>query len=341
MKLKKNMLKNRLDVDGSDIALIHLYGSDSHSMSKTRKSIVTQLAGANAEVELRVEQLSGNMIVKNPHLLSERFKSFSFFSGPQILIILDAADNLTSALKKLMPEWNIGDSQIIMVSNTLSSRSSLRQFSEHGKNFLSIPFYNEAMNRADIESLMTDANLSFSTNNVLETVVNLGMGYSYQAFSELIEKMSLYKLNDSSPLTFEELERLSFNSDETNDNELIQNLTNGNTSEMTLMINKLYNQGVSPIQMTMKANKHFLLLHRISIEPNNFENIIKTVFPPIFGSRKRDLIQQCKNWNQDKLEIAIKILSEVDIKTRLSPKIPTIELVERAFIKICYLYKRN
>ena len=134
---------------------------------------------------------------------------------------------------------------------------------------------------------------------------------------------------------------LSFDSDLANDNELIQNLANGNTSRMMFMINKLYNQGINPIQMVIKANKHFLLLHRISIDPNNFERIVKTVYPPIFGSRKKDLNQQIRNWSQFKLEKALKILAEADVKSRLSPKVPTIELVERAFIKICFTFKKK
>ena len=63
--------------------------------------------------------------------------------------------------------------------------------------------------------------------------------------------------------------------------------------------------------------------------------------PPIYGPRKDALIKHTQKWGQEKIKMAIKILTATDLQLRsANQQAPQMALVERLFIRLAILLKK-
>ena len=339
MKIKFEQLKKKAEATNLTCPLILLHGTNNLEISKSSKELAFLISGSNAEKELRLTEVSWNSLSKEPNLLFEKLKAVGFFPGPQVLIVTEATDSFTIILKEAMTNWKTGDTYLIVTANALNSRSSLKKFIEEDQNYFSVPLYNVVSTGDELKSLLEKSNLKFSDENFVETLQDQLTSHTYEYFYDLLTKLSLYKFNDPTPVTKEEIEKIAFDHDNANENEILNLLAEGSTVKMVLLLNRLKGQGKNPTQLLILARNHMLLLHKISLKKTSFEIILRTIFPPIFGNRREQLRHQSKIWSTQKIESALQLIRNADLRNRQSRIVSDFNILERAFIRISYLVK--
>ncbi|MFG6541440.1 DNA polymerase III subunit delta, partial [Sulfitobacter sp. M22298] len=148
-------------------------------------------------------------------------------------------------------------------------------------------------------------------------------------FRQTLEKITLYKLGDSSNIGLDDIAACAPTSTEAEVDDILHVVAETRAAEIGPVMSKLQGQGVNPVTLTIMATRHFRTLYRIAANPG----------APIYGVRDRDrAMRQARNWGAVKLETALAVLTETDLKLRSAGQhAPALALVERAFIRLAML----
>ena len=74
------------------------------------------------------------------------------------------------------------------------------------------------------------------------------------------EKLALYKLNDESSLTHQDISKCIPISNEAQIEEVLTVVLSGNHSKISQIVNRLRSQGVLPVTLVIAATRHFKIL---------------------------------------------------------------------------------
>jgi DNA polymerase-3 subunit delta len=339
MKIQNSVLSDVIKKRLACLPLILLHGSDSFEIDEICKEAVNLICGPNGDEELRVNKISESLLLKNTDFLLDSIKTVSFFPGRQVFIVDGVTDKINKTLSQTIQKWGSGDATIILKSGSLKVTSLIRKLTESHPNYLSVSIYEAKKTAPEIEKLIKKFNLKFVDLDVLNFLKNQNNFLSSKSFVTLLETLEIYKFKDPTPVTYEEIEMLFYESFNTTETEMLNYLAIGDLPQMLLLLKKLNNSGLRPNQIISSISRHFSLLHRISIDIRNIETALNNTYPPLFGQRRTAVIQQSKIWNTPKLERALAIISEVEQKSRLSSKVTLLTLLERSLLRIGALVK--
>ncbi|GIS05591.1 MAG: hypothetical protein CM15mP109_03470 [Candidatus Dadabacteria bacterium] len=90
----------------------------------------------------------------------------------------------------------------------------------------------------------------------------------------------------------------------------------------TKISEKLFLQGVTPPQFISALIIHFQKLHLVDlniISGQSTSEAMKQIKPPIFFKEVNAFKSQIKNWNINKVDRALEILTESDLLTKTKP----------------------
>ena len=103
-----------------------IYGADAMRVALKRQQVIAALIGPEGEAEMRLTRIAAGELRKDPAMLNDAIKAQSFFPGPRVAFVEDAADGLTKIITAALEDWAEGDAQIIVTANQLRASSSLR-----------------------------------------------------------------------------------------------------------------------------------------------------------------------------------------------------------------------
>ena len=115
----------------------------------------------------------------------------------------------------------------------------------------------------------------------------------------------------------------------------------GNDFEVSQIVGRLRSQGILPVTLIIAATRHFKAVFSIIANPGGVSAGAAALRPPVYGPRKEALMKQAQKWGQEKIKMAIKILTATDLQLRsANQKAPQMALVERLFIRLAMLLKK-
>ena len=152
-------------------------------------------------------------------------------------------------------------------------------------------------------------------------------------FRQTLEKLSLYKWQDETPVTVEDIAACAPTSTEADVDDVLMVVAEARTREIGPMMQKLVAQGANPVTLCIGAMRHFRALHRAASDTSGR--------PTIFGPYRDRMLAQSRNWGPAKLETALGVLTDTDLQLRSAGQhAPAMALVERAFIRLAMLAAR-
>ena len=290
--------------------------------------------------EMRVSRLTELAILKDPQHFYDKLKIVGFFPGKQVIIIEGATDKIVNTLKKALNHWSDVDPSIIMLASSLKPSSTLRKMIEGHSVAFCLGIYDEQRDIAKIKSIVNYSKLKIEDENIAAFLKNPNNFPSQNAFLSLIEKLEIYKFEDPSPLTFEDIELISSDSSYPKTYEVINYLANGDFENMVFLLKRLFNNGISPNQIINMTKSHFTLLHKMSLDLKNSSVILSTNYPPLFGHRKQEIITHSKLWTTGPIERALDIIQKTETQLRSSTQIEQTSNLERALLRIASLIQK-
>ncbi len=317
-----------------------IYGADAMRVALRRQEVIKALIGAQGEDEMRLTRIAASELRKDPALLLDAVKAQGFFPGPRVAFVEDAGDGLAETIGAALADWKDGDAQIIVTAGQLNARSRLRkQFEEH-RNAYATGIYDDPPSRSEIERAMRDAGLQDISTDALAVLTELARVLDPGDFRQTLEKISLYKMNDASPLSAEEVELSAPQSIEAGLDDVLNIAADGDAHRVSPVLRRLEAQGIGAVGLCIGATRHFRTLHAVAADPGGPGAGIGKLRPPVFGPRRDRIQRQAGSWGMMKLERALALLLDTDLTLRSTSRAPDMALMERTLLKIAWMNRR-
>ncbi len=340
MKLTNRDITSFFKSPPKGITGVLIYGNDLMRVSDKRQQFIRSLLGPNAEEEMRLTRISRENLKKAPEQAIDLCKAQGFFPGERALLLEEANETVADTIITAIDAWQDGDATIVVTAGSLKPTSNLRKFFEQKKNIFSVPIYDNPMNKFEVEKIIAESGLQNITQEILNQLVTIASELKPGDFKQSVNKLALYKLNDETPVTYQDVINCTPASNEAAIDEVLNVILAGNEFKVSQILGRLRSQGVLPVTLVIAATRHFKALFSIISNPNGVSVGAAALRPPIYGPRKEKLINQAQKWGPVKIKNAIKILTATDLKLRSADqRAPQMALVERHLIRIAMLLK--
>ena len=155
-----------------------------------------------------------------------------------------------------------------------------------------------------------------------------------------MEKLTLYKRGDSTPLSIDDIDAVAPRSTEAALDDVLNVVAESRSGEIGPLIQRLQSQGTTAVSLCIGATRHFRTLYAAASHPGGAAEGVGRLRPPVFGPRRDRIVRQAQSWGAPKLETALGVLTDTDLQLRSAGQTaPAMAVVERALIKLAMLGK--
>lgn len=312
-----------------------IYGADAMRVALRRQEVIAALLGANGEEEMRLTRMSGSDLRKDPAMLDAAMKAQGFFPGQRVTFLEEANDAVIASVAGALEDWQQGDAVLIVTAGALKPASKLRKLFEGHKSAYVAAIYDDPPSRAEIEASMKAAGLREVSNDAMRDLTALSRALDPGDFRQTLEKIALYKLNDAEPLTPEDIAACAPVSVEAELDDILHIVAEARPGEVGPVMKRLRAQGVQPVGLCMAASRHFRALYAAASDPGGVSKGMASLRPPVFGPRRDRMQRQAQNWGAARLEEALTMITETDLKLRSAGQTaPPMAVLERTLIRL-------
>jgi DNA polymerase-3 subunit delta len=332
MKLSKDAATAFFSKPDAAAAGLLIYGPDTMRVALKRQEVVRAMVGPEGEEEMRFSRMTGAELRKDPTQLLDAIKAVGFFPGPRAVLVEEANENCAPAILSALEAWQSGDAQIVVTAGQLKPTSKLRKGFEQSKTAYAAAIYNDPPGRAEIEKALTDAGVS-ADGEALAELQNLARMLEPGDFRQTLEKLAIYKLGDTAPVSAEDIDACAPRSIEAQVDDILMVVADGQVNNIGPVMQRLVAQGANPTTLCIGAMRHFRTLHRAAADTSGK--------PQIWGPNRDRMMRQASNWGVHRLEDALGVLTDTDLSLRSAgATAPAAALVERAFIRLAMLSRK-
>jgi DNA polymerase-3 subunit delta len=318
-----------------------IFGADAMRVAIKRQDTLAKLLGPGAEEEMRLARIAAGDLRGDKAMLLDAVKAVGFFPGPRAAFVEDAGDGLAPVIAEALKDWQPGDAQIIVTApRQLAASSALRKLFEKDKRAYCIGIYDDPPSRAEIEETLAKSGVTQLDRDASAQLTALATQLDPGDFRQTVEKLALYKLGDSTPVSVADVTACAPATIEAGMDDIINAAAEGEVASIGPLMQKLTGQGVAPVTLAIMALRHFRTLHSAAIHPGGASAGIGALRPPVFGPRRDRMTRQATRWGAGRLEQALQLLVETDLTLRSSQQAPTAALMERALFRIASVANR-
>ncbi len=309
-----------------------IFGEDAMRVALKRAEAVAALAGPEAEAEMRLTRIAAADLRKDGAALLDAVKAVGFFPGPRVVVVEDATDGLSGVIEGALKDWRPGDAHIVVTAGNLTGKSTLKTMAEKRPDTICIGLYDDPPTREEIAEELARAGLAQVPGDALSELMTLSRVLEPGDFRQTLEKIALYKYRDTTPLTPAEIAALAPATVETEAEELIDMVAEGQLAAIGPLMRRLEAQGMAPVTLAIAALRHFQTLHMMATDPEGPAQGFARARG--FFKRRERMMKQAQGWGMRQTEKALAILVETDLQLRSSTRAPLMAVMERALIRI-------
>jgi DNA polymerase-3 subunit delta len=281
---------------------------------------------------MRLTRLAASDLRKDGAALLDAVKAVGFFPGPRVVVVEEATDGLAPLIDSVLKDWREGDASIVVTAGNLTGKSALKTMAERHPAAICIGLYDDPPTREEIAEDLARAGLRDIPPDALSELQTLSRVLEPGDFRQTLEKIALYKFRDPSPLTPVEIAALAPATIETEAEELIDMVAEGQMAAIGPLIRRLTAQGIAPVTLAIAALRHFQTLHMMATHPEGPAQGFAQSRG--FFKRRDRMMKQAGSWGARQTEKALAILVETDLTLRSSTRAPLMAVMERALIRI-------
>ncbi|MEM0976343.1 MAG: DNA polymerase III subunit delta [Pseudomonadota bacterium] len=337
MKLSGAKADAFLDKPGDDISGVLIFGQDGVRVGLSKDRVVAALGGPNLEVDMRLTRVPGSELRKDPAALADAVKAVGFFPGKRIVLVEDAGDGHTQIIQDALADWTAEDATIVVLAGALRATSKLRKYFQNGQTTVAIGIYDDPPRPDAILKIFADAGVTDFDGMGREAALALGRQIELGDLVQTAEKLSLYKLSDTTPVKEADIAAVAPAVTDAGIDQLVTAVANGQAADVGPLMTRLAGQGVTPISVMISMSRHFRTLHSAASHPDGAANALSRARPPVFGPRKDTMLQQIRDWGQSRLELALDTIFETERLLRSTHSYPYGPLLQRTLIRVAML----
>ena len=297
----------------SDYKINVIYGENFH----LKTEILNKLTQIFKKNEFKTKFIKEDELLKDIEILDNYLNQDSLFGEKEILIIQEASDKLLDYIN-----FSEIDKKLILVTNNLTKKSSLRNKAEKEKIISCIACYED--DEKTLQSLLRNG------------LTKLGIKVPYEAIDQLFNINKLNRNDINSGL--EKLELITkdkkldsetfsslFNTTSSFDAFEISNaLLSGDKKALNKILSSFYhfsinfNEVLGPLKY--KINK-LIDIYEYNENETKIAVLVDTYKPPIFWKEKGIIQTQLSKWNKKELDTLLDKINEIEILCKLNYEI--------------------
>ena len=297
----------------SDYKINLIYGENFH----LKTEILNKLTQIFKKNEFKTKFIKEDELLKDIEILDNYLNQDSLFGEKEILVIQEASDKLLDYIN-----FSEIDKKLILVTNNLTKKSSLRNKAEKEKIISCIACYED--DEKTLQSLLRSG------------LTKLGIKVPYEAIDQLFNINKLNRNDINSGL--EKLELITkdkkldsetfsslFNTTSSFDAFEISNaLLSGDKKALNKILSSFYhfsinfNEVLGPLKY--KINK-LIDIYEYNENETKIAVLVDTYKPPIFWKEKSIIQTQLSKWNKKELDTLLDKINEIEILCKLNYEI--------------------
>lgn len=332
MKLQGAEARRYFQKPDAGRACLVIFGEDAMRVAMKRAEVVAALAGPGADAEMRLTRLAAADLRKDGAALLDAVKAVGFFPGARVVVVEDATDGLSGLIEAAIKDWRAGDANIVVTAGNLTGKSTLKTMAERRPDTICIGLYDDPPTREEIADELARAGLTQIPPDALSELQLLSKVLEPGDFRQTLEKIALYKFRDPLPLTPVEIAALAPATIETEAEDLIDMVAEGQLAAIGPLMRRLEAQGIAPVTLAITALRHFQTLHMMATHPEGPAQGFAQARG--FFKRRDRMMKQAGAWGMRQTEKALAILVDTDMTLRSTSKAPLMAVIERALIRI-------
>ena len=341
MKLAANKIDEYFEKPESNRAGILIYGANPMRVAMRRQQIIANLIGPDGRDEMRLDRMSAGELSKQPAKLHDAIKAHGFFPGQRVVYVEEANDLAAGAVSAALSDWSSGDAHLVVSAGTLRVKSKLRKCFEEHRNAYAAAIYDNPPSPSEIGKILKEAGLSTPESDAMRDIHALAKELDPGDLRQTIEKIAIYKLGDRSPLTSGDVAACAPASTEADMEDMIHMVAESHSDKIGPLMKRLRAQGMQPVGLCLATSRHFKILYTAATDPKGAVSGMDAVRPPVFGPRRNRMIKQVQNWGAPKLEQALVLLTQTDMKLRSAGQTaPQMAVIERTLIRLAMMVRR-
>lgn len=319
---------------------ILIHGADAMRVAIRRKEVVSALIGPQGEEEMRLARLSGGDLRKDPAMLLDAVKATGFFPGPRAVVVEEASDAVLTSVASVLSDWRDGDAVLVVTANALPARSKLRKLFEDDRSAYAIAIYDDPPSRGEVEAVLKAAGLDAVERDAKDAIFGLARALDPGDFRQTVEKIALYTLGQSEPVSSDDVAAVAPVSVEAALDDVIHAAAESRVSAIGPLLRRLQAQGVGGVSLAIGLMRHFRQLHSAAADPGGAASGAGKLRPPVFGPRRDRLVRQAARWGPARLDEALSMILAVDLQLRSASPVPDMALIERLLVRLARLGAR-
>lgn len=318
-----------------------IYGEDQVRVAQKRQDLLSALLGPSAEADMRLTRIPAADLRSDTAALLDAVKAVGFFPGPRAVLVEGATDGLSPVFEQALRDWSEGDAQIVVTAGRLAAKSALRKLFEQSKAVYCAAIYDDPPGRAEIAGMLREAGVAELDRDAEADLEALARSLSPGDFRQMIEKLGLYKLGDTAPVSPADLDAVAPLTRDAELDDILHAAAEADSRSIGPILKRLGAQGVSPVALCIAALRHFRALHGAACHPKGAAAGLAAQRPPVFGPRRDRLMRQLNRWSRPQLEQALSLILETDLGLRSSSEAPQMAVMERTLIRLAMLPNRR
>ena len=296
-----------------DLFNVYLLYAENSGLKKDIIQTITLLKEKNNFKYKKIE-FDAEEILKNQNNFYNLIFSGSLFDEKKIIIVNRADDKLIEIIDDIASK-KIEDTLIFFKADKLEKKSKIRNLFEKNKNLVCIACYQDNIFdlRKIIDNELKESNIKISSESI-SLLIERSIGDRNNLRNE-IEKLKKYSINKKT-ISHDEIKQLS-NMTENYQNDYIVNAC---LSGEKTKLKKVLDENIFLIEeffllfKTLSKKIHRLInIKKIYQNENNMDKVFLMIKPPIFWKEKDEVKKQINLWNEQKLNIIVKKMNEVEL----------------------------
>lgn len=319
-----------------------IYGDDGVEVAERRRRVVATVVGEGDDADMRLSRIAAADVRREPSLVLDAVLARGFFEGRPAVVVEDASDGVTDAVRSVLEEARPDDGFLIVTAGALPAKSKLRKLFEGAANAVSAPVYADAPGRDDIEDLLKLEGAGPVSDEAVGDLVALGSLLDSGALRDLVARLALHGPSDGDVIQPADVAFCAPGAAEAELDEAVDAVLDRKATAVGPILARLRAQGQTPTGLAIATARGLRQLHSVlaAAGGGGHEAAIRSLRPPVFGPRKDALTRRCRSWTLSAAEGALKLMLETDNALRGEAGAAGWAVLERALLRIA-LSKRD
>ena len=296
-------------------SVVVLHGRNYNLLLRDAKKISNEIAGPSAESEMRLTKYYNQEIKGKTDEILSHLATKSFFPGRQIIMLNGMSEKDYKIILEIDSAWQNHDALTIVTMEELSKTSELKKLLDSSDRMALVNYNKKKMNSELFTRKLKEIGISFDSEEVSEALTEFSRFIPEGILEKELEKLTLYKLCDSAPLSKKDFFNILSLDYEVNELNLAVALVERNVIELEKNINLFFSSGKSAESILQFIYAYFNKLTLIKLfGSNSFE--AKKEYPFLFYNDLEKARMQSKKWSTEQLNHATDYIAALHLKLR-------------------------